>query len=226
MIIVRSRKNRAIELRRKGFSYSDILKEIIVAKSTLSLWLRSVGLSKQQKQKLSEKKLAGMRKGWIRVHENKVKRVITIKDAARKEVLNYIHNPLWLTGLILYWGEGSKERVWGPGTALKFTNMDIATHRIFIKWVREFGGYIPEDFKYEIYIHETADIEKAKQYWAAQLGVSRDIFRIYIKRTAIKTKRKNIGREYNGVLRICVLRSIDFNRKIAGWTEGVIEYLQ
>lgn len=226
MTIVHSVKYGAIALRREGYSYSEILKKIPVAKSTLSLWLRSVGLSKRQKQTLSEKKLAGMRKGWIRVHENKVKRVADIKDAARKEIAKYINNPLWLAGLILYWGEGAKEKSWGPGTALKFTNMDIATHRIFIKWVREFGGYSSEDFKYEIYIHDTGDIEKAKQFWAEQLGVQPDIFRIYTKHAAIKTKRKNIGREYNGVLRICILKSIDFNRRIAGWTEGVVEYLR
>jgi hypothetical protein len=226
MTIVHSVKDSAIELRRKGCSYSEILKKIPVAKSTLSLWLRSVGLSKRQKQTLSEKKLAGMRKGWIRVHENKVKRVAEIKDAARKEVSNYIRNPLWLTGLILYWGEGAKEKIWGSGAALKFTNMDISMHLIFIKWVREFGGYVSEDFKYEIYIHDTGDIEKAKKFWAAHLGISSNIFRIYLKHAVIKTRRKNIGREYNGVLRICVLKSIDFNRRIAGWTEGVVEYLR
>ena len=70
------------------------------------------------------------------------------------------------------------------------------------------------------------DIEKAKKFWATHLEISSDIFRIYLKHAVIKTKRKNVGREYNGVLRICVLKSIDFNRKIAGWTEGVVEYLR
>ncbi|MDD3728951.1 MAG: hypothetical protein PHH50_01355 [Candidatus Pacebacteria bacterium] len=48
-------KEKAIKLRKKGLSYNDILKEIPVAKSTLSLWLRDVGLSKRQRQKLTEK---------------------------------------------------------------------------------------------------------------------------------------------------------------------------
>ncbi|MSR73749.1 MAG: hypothetical protein EXS60_01695 [Candidatus Pacebacteria bacterium] len=226
MTIVHSVKDRAIELRRKGFSYSEILEKIPVAKSTLSLWLHSVGLSKKQKQRLSEKKRAAMLRGALKMHDNKVEKITGIKNAARKEISAYISNPLWLTGLILYWSEGSKEKIWGAGTSLKFSNMDVAAHRIFIKWTREFGKYSAEDFKYEIYIHETADIEKAKRFWAGQLGVPINAFRIYIKSAKIKTIRKNRSEGYYGVLRTCVLKSIDFNRRIAGWTEGVIEYLR
>lgn len=226
MTIVRSLKDRAISLRTEGLSYSEILKKIPVAKSTLSLWLSSVGLSKKQKQRLTEKKLAAMQRGALRMHENKVRRIRDIKDAARKEITHYISNPLWLTGLILYWSEGVKEKTWSVGTTLKFSNMDVATHRIFIKWACQFGGYSAEDFVYELYIHETADIEKAKKFWAEQLNISTDDFRVYIKRTAIKTRRKNINEGYNGVLRTCIAKSIDFNRRIAGWTEGVVEYLR
>jgi transposase len=56
-------KETAIELRKQGYSYSEILKRVPVAKSTLSLWLRSVGLAERQKQRLSEKKESGTIKG-------------------------------------------------------------------------------------------------------------------------------------------------------------------
>ena len=53
-------KQKAIKFRRKGLSYSEILKKIPVAKSTLSLWLRTVRLAKRQKQRLTEKRLAAI----------------------------------------------------------------------------------------------------------------------------------------------------------------------
>jgi transposase len=56
-------KETAIELRKQGYSYSEILKKVPVAKSTLSLWLRSVGLAERQKQRLTEKKRKGQLKG-------------------------------------------------------------------------------------------------------------------------------------------------------------------
>ncbi len=43
-------RKKAIDLA-KGKTYSEILKDIPVAKSTLSLWLRWVGLSVRQKTK-------------------------------------------------------------------------------------------------------------------------------------------------------------------------------
>jgi len=49
MIFKFKEKEKAIKLRKRGFSYSEILREIPVAKSTLSLWLRSVGLAKKQR---------------------------------------------------------------------------------------------------------------------------------------------------------------------------------
>ena len=41
-------KQRALALRRQGWSYNDILKEVGVSKSTLSLWLRDVPLADEQ----------------------------------------------------------------------------------------------------------------------------------------------------------------------------------
>jgi transposase len=63
MVVKFKEKETAIELRRQGYSYSEILKKIPVAKSTLSLWLRSVGLAERQKQRLTEKKRKGQLKG-------------------------------------------------------------------------------------------------------------------------------------------------------------------
>ena len=56
-------KQKAIKLRQIGRTYSEILKEIPIAKSTLSLWLREVGLSKKQVQKITQKRIEGQKRG-------------------------------------------------------------------------------------------------------------------------------------------------------------------
>ncbi len=63
MIAKQKEKNKAIELRKQGLSYREILGQISVAKSSLSLWLKSVKLAQEQKQRLTDKKLASARKG-------------------------------------------------------------------------------------------------------------------------------------------------------------------
>ena len=56
-------KIKALELRRKGLTYKEILKQVPVAKSTLSLWLREVGLSKTQKQRITQKQIKASQRG-------------------------------------------------------------------------------------------------------------------------------------------------------------------
>jgi len=65
-------KEKAIKLRKKGHSYSQILEKIPVAKSTLSLWLRSVKLAKRQKQQLTQKKLAAAFRGAMKRREQRI----------------------------------------------------------------------------------------------------------------------------------------------------------
>ena len=54
---------RSIEMRKQGLSYRQILEVVPVAKSTLSLWLRGVGLSKRQNQQLTDRRIAAAKRG-------------------------------------------------------------------------------------------------------------------------------------------------------------------
>jgi len=216
-------KREAIELRRLGLSYSEVLKQVPVSKSTLSLWLRSVGLSRSQRQRLTEKKLEAMKKGWEKMRQKRIERSRIIRERAEKEAHILLKNPLWLSGVLLYWAEGSKEKDWRPSEKVSLSNMDVNVHRLFLKWLR-LVGIRREDIYCELYIHKTGDIKSAQSFWARELGFSPGGIRVYLKRHSIGPSRKNIGREYHGTLRILVRRSTDFNRKIAGWIKGVVAY--
>lgn len=218
-------RKKAIELRSNGLSYSEILDEVDVAKSTLSLWLRSVGLSKPQKQRLTQKKIASMRRGADAKREQRIVKSNAIKKLARAEASRLIHDPFWLTGTVLYWSEGAKEKEWRVSEKTCFTNMDVDSLRIFVLWAKKYLQLENDRFIYDIYIHEKADINKAKEFWADRLHISQAELRIYLKKHNLNPKRKNIFAEYNGVCRITISRGTDINRKIAGWIEGVIEYL-
>lgn len=56
-------REHAIELRRQGLTYSEILKRVPVAKSTLSVWLGEVQLTTKQQQRITEKKRSAMLRG-------------------------------------------------------------------------------------------------------------------------------------------------------------------
>ena len=218
-------KELAIELRKKGFSYSEILKKVPVVKSTLSLWLRGVGLSKRQKQRLTEKKLAAMKRGWEACRKKRLDITEMIKNKARLDVNKISRRELWLMGVMLYWAEGAKEKEWNRGVGLKFSNSDPAMISFFIKWLKEICSIPSQDIIYELYIHETANWKDAVRYWSKIILISPLRIRVYFKHHKInKTYRKNIGKDYHGLILIRVRKSANLNRKISGWIEGVCQY--
>lgn len=214
-------KEKAIKLRKRGYSYSEILKKVPVAKSTLSLWLRSVGLAKRQKQRLTEKRLAAARRGaWAR-REERIRITRRIKNKAQGEIGRISRRDLWMIGTALYWAEGAKEKPYFSGTATKFDNSDPEMIKFFLRWLKEILGISFSDITLSLSIHETADWRNAREYWAGIIGIEEERIRVYFKRSKPKTNRRNTGKDYHGLIRIHVNKSTNLNRKIAGWIEGV-----
>lgn len=219
-------KEKAINLRRQGFSYSEILKQIPVAKSTLSLWLRSVGLSKKQKQRLTEKKLASIRRGAIAKRNQRIEIVRLIKNKAISEIKNISNRELWLIGVSLYWAEGAKQKEHNVSQKVAFSNGDPLMIKLFLKWLKEILKISDSNIFFEIYTHENLKNKNVQtiKYWSKITNSPKYKFdRIYYKTNKIQTKRKNVGIDYHGLLRICIRKSTNLNRKISGWIDGIIQ---
>lgn len=217
-------KKLAIQLRKKGESYSEILSEVSVAKSTLSVWLRPVGLSKPQKQRLTKKRLAAMRRGAARMRALRMERWHRTRDESAAEVTDLTQKERWLVGIALYWAEGSKEKIYGTAQPVKFSNSDYRMIQFFRYWVLEFLPVTEEALRYELYIHVTADWRKARRYWAERIGIDPKRVVVYFKRNRVKVGRKNTGHEYHGLVRINVRGGVHHTRKIEGWIDGMFNH--
>ena len=217
-------REKAIELRRQGFSYREILEQIPVAKSSLSLWLRSVKLAKRQKQRLTEKRLAAVIRGGAAKREKRIALTKEIKDEARSQIGKLSKRELWLIGISLYWAEGNKEKNHKPGSGTVFSNSDANMIRLYLKWLLNSIKLPKEKIYFVIYIHKNNEhrLNEVKDYWYKKTRFDREHFgSIYFKRNKINTKRKNIGNNYFGQLRIKVLSRSILNRRIQGWIEGI-----
>lgn len=218
-------KEKAIALRRQGLSYSEILKSIPVAKSTLSLWLRSVGLSKKQKQRLTEKKLLSAKRGAAKKREARIDIVKKIREEAKNEIKKLINKNFWLLGVVLYWAEGSKEKDHNISQPVCFNNSDPRMIKIFVKWLKEIIKISSNDIRFEIYIHGNGDVEKALNFWSKVVSCEKNQIKVYFKKHKIKkTNRRNIGENYYGLLRIKVKKSTNLNRKISAWIDEICNY--
>ena len=218
-------KIKAVALRRQGKTYSEILKEVPVAKSTLSLWLRGVGLAKAQKQRITQKRKEAQIKGAMARRQQRIVLTEKIYKEAEQEIGPINQRELWLMGTMLYWAEGGKEKAWRPGSGMNFSNSDHRMISLFLKWLLV-CGVEKKDIQFSIYIHENHrdSIKQVRKFWIDKTGFSEKYFTyVYFKKHNPKTKRRNIGDDYRGNLRVNVKKSSTLVRKVEGWVRGVVK---
>ncbi len=223
-----SQKNRekAIILREQGLSYREILEHVPVAKSTLSLWLRSVHLSVPQKQALTQKKLNAARRGAETKRRQRLLSTEKLKTAARKQIGSLTKREKLLIGAALYWAEGSKQRPSTLSTSVIFNNSDPLMIKFFKDWLLEVVKVNPHALKFEIYLHETHHhrLNEVRRYWAKVLSEPvQKLETVYFKKNVLKTSRKNTENGYYGLVRIRLRASSGLNRTISGWVEGIVQ---
>ncbi len=216
-------RKRAIKLRKLGLSYNEILERVSVSKSTLSVWLRDVGLAKSQKQRLTKKRKLAQLKAQRVCRERRIEITKEIREKASKEIGEISQRNLWLVGISLYWAEGNKQKESNVSERVGLGNSDPDIIRIFILWLTKICKIKRSDIDVRLAIHETANEKRAKKYWSKISKVPIPEFKkTLIKRHNPKTNRK-YNKNYNGLLIVSVKKSTNFNRKIKGWIDGIID---
>lgn len=192
-----SLKEKALKLRSKGLSYNEILKEIPVAKSTISLWCRYVKLTTAQRKKLDDRKyngLAGIKAiqnmFWRRRCEAFFSGVSLSSRLKRKDIR-------FIAGLMLYWAEGTKR---GGGASI--TNSDPRIIKFMTSWFNEFFEVKPEEFTIHLHLHSGQNESKLKLYWSRLTGVPLQNFHKSFIKPEGSGYRKNIL--YNGTVKLTV----------------------
>lgn len=223
MSINQAIKDKAVKLRKSGRSYSEILKEVHVAKSTLALWLREVGLSQRQKQRITQKRLEAVQRGGLARRNQRLLSTRLIEDKAKREIGTISKRELFLIGVALYWAEGSKQKVHNVSQQVIFSNSDLEMLRFYLRWLKLIKVN-DRDIQLSLYVHSTATVRLAtiKEYWSKSLKLSINRFeKVYFKKGDSASFRKNKGEAYFGQVRIKVMRSTDLNRRINGWVKGI-----
>ena len=212
----------AIALRRDGLTYSEIRKKVNVAKATLSLWFKEVGLSKAQKQRITQKRLDAALRGALKRKSERIELCKKIKEESFKEVEGLDRNAYLLAGAALYWAEGSKQKEHRVSTPIIFSNSDSEMIKFFYKWLIEICKIQASRIYFEIYTHENCNPEAAKEFWSKTLRIdSKNFEKIRFKKDKGGSYRKNRGKNYHGLLRVRVRNSTNLNRQIMGWVSAM-----
>lgn len=224
MIIKTQEKEKAISLRKQGKTYSEILSVVPIAKSTLSLWLQSMDLSKKQKQRITKARLDASKRGGEAKRKQRIDKQNKIFLEASSDITSISEKELFLIGVVLYWAEGTKEKEYHPGSPFQFSNMDPKIIRIILIWLLKVCKIERNMLIFNIFLHEShkSRVEEVKTYWSKITGSTINSFTtIYWKKNKLKTSRRNVGEKYYGVLKIKVRNSSSLVRKIASWSEVI-----
>lgn len=158
----RKEHEEALRLRQQGESYSQIKKVLKVSKGTLSLWLRDYPLSKARVRELrdwSEQRIERYRETRRKQREERLAKVY---KEQKKIVLPLGKRDLFLAGLFLYWGEGTKYAT----SALVLANTDPAMIKFYIKWLEKAANVPREKIKVRLQLYKDMDTKEETKYWS------------------------------------------------------------
>ena len=174
-------KQKAIKLRLKGMSYSQIKEKLGIGKGTLSVWLENYPLSPERIRELRDKNPRR-----IENYRNTVrkKRETILKNAfekAKKDIGVLNNRELFIAGLFIYWAEGGKTK----NRSLSLTNTDPSMLKFFIKWLELMN--IPKNkLKVNLHLYSDMNISRQISFWSNELKIPISNFRRpYIKKTKL-----------------------------------------
>ncbi|MEU5594629.1 hypothetical protein [Streptomyces sp. NPDC020298] len=214
-------RDRARELRLQGWTYDQIQVELGCSKSSISLWVRE--LPKPERKRSPEEAAAIARKGWeekLRLRDEARRQT---KEEAMQSIGGLSARELLLVGVGLYWAEGSKDKLYDRRENVTFVNSDPGMIKLYLAWL-DLLQVERERLRFNVMIHENADVQGAEQYWADLVGADVSSFnKTTLKKHNPKTVRKNVGDSYRGCLVIKVLKGAELYRRIEGWWYGIVD---
>jgi transposase len=214
---------RARELRAGGATYDEIAAELGVSKSSVSLWVRDMPRrGRISYEEFRKRNAEGVTRYWAAEHARREAQRQAVSDRAATEIGPLTGREILIAGAIAYWCEGAKTKPHRREDRVTFINSDPKLIKFFLRFL-EVAGIAPDDLICRLYIHETADVAAADQFWKDITGLKPEQFRRpTLKRHNPKTIRKNTGDDYHGCLVIIVRRSCILYRQIDGWASAVM----
>jgi len=169
---MRKDQEKAFELRRQKKSYKTIAKELGIPKSTLAGWFKNELWSRDIRDELGrtaslsfpeklKRIVAANKKRWADWHQQ-------ARDEAVAEFPKLKDDPLFLAGLMLYWGEGNKTPT---SSQVKLANSDPAMIRLFCLFLKKTLLVPEERIKVWLLLYPDLVDSVQKNFWSKATGV-------------------------------------------------------
>lgn len=181
-------KEKALALRKQQMSYSQIKNILGISKSTLSGWLKNYPLTEERIRELSKNERI-IEKCRETKRKKKEKRLNDFYIEQKKKIFPFDKRDLFIAGLFLYWGEGSKTL----SSSISVSNTDPSVINFFANWATNILKIPKEKMHISLHLYNDMDISKEINYWSKKLNVPKNQFtKPYIK-TSLSTRINQKG---------------------------------
>ena len=213
-------REEARQLRREGWSLNEIAAKLGPPKNTLTLWVRGIELTPEQRARLRRREIeSNGRNRALAIEAHRQARLarIAVASAQAQAFLRTIESHQQanhIAAAMLYLAEGAK----GEG-AFGFANSDPKIVRYWLYLLRTSFSIDESKFRIQIMCRADQDIHELTQYWTEVTGIKRFRQGTVDPRTEGEpTKRA----DYKGVCKIHY-HDISIRRYLDALAQGLME---
>ena len=214
-------KIEAKKLRDSGYSYNMIHAKLSIPKSTLSNWFSDSQFTPNKE--VLKRIQYGPIKSAEKSHNRKVKEIKELLKIGSEEIGHLNKRDLWLLGLGVYIGEGTKTH-----DIIRIINSDPLVIKLAIRWFKEIIGLSDRNITIRLHLYPDNNLEKCIKYWQNITGLPRENFqKTSIDRRTNKRNSKNKKLQF-GTAHISIRASgnsdygVKLFRRIKGWIYGAL----
>ena len=212
-------RNRARQLRSKGWSLRAIAFEIKCSKSVVSKWISDIQLTEKQIEKLKDNQDRGRaraaqhpnspKKKWERIRNE------IIEQSSTEMPTTFSKTELKIIGAALYWAEGYN----ASRNYFLFTNSNPDMIKVMMHFLKECCNVPLNKIKGRVNIHPHLDIKKAEKFWLNVTGMHRCNLNKPLLAVSRASKHKKdtlpMGTFNIGICDVYLLS------KVKGWIKGI-----
>lgn len=214
-------RKEARKLRAEGKSIKEIERLIGVRRSSVSVWVRDIELTREQKHRLIARNtsLDVLERRRKTRFANEYARRMPFVQQGIADVASRRNVDIFMLGIGLFWGEGSKT----SRGVIELSNTDPRVIQMHVLFLRQVCKVDPKKIHGHVGIHSHLSTEQAEKYWSKISGIP--LVQFY--RTSIQKSKAGKGRRDplpHGTFSVGV-NSTEMRLRLEGWMQGVYQRL-
>ncbi|HEY4501821.1 MAG TPA: hypothetical protein VJJ20_02020 [Candidatus Paceibacterota bacterium] len=216
-------REKVLKLRSAGYSYNYICGQTGLSKSTISGWLTRIPYTPNAETLATIGK--ALASSIAANAKKKQANFFLAKTEAKKEIGEVSRRDLFMFGLGLYLGEGSK-----TGGITRIVNSDPRVIRFTITWLESLG-LSKKNLGIRLHLYPDSNIEQSINFWMKNTGLPRSqFFKSQIdwrkNKKAYKLGKLPYGTAHVGVRSLGEKRhGVFLSRKILAWIDQMSEQI-